>query len=100
MGAPILTLVAFGDTGNFSSGITLLHNINLYHWYLASSGMDNTYDLGVFSPCVDITVADCHRLTLEWCQLLGTGIMSSIFLLLGKTAPLLYGALVTAGWLF
>ena len=60
-----LTLVAFGGIGNFSSGITLHHNINLFCWFLAPSGMDITYNLGVFSPGVDITVAGCHRLTLD-----------------------------------
>ena len=64
MGAPIFTLVAYDGTGNFSSRMTLLHDINLFHQYLAPSGVDTTYDLGVLSPGVDITVAGLHRLTL------------------------------------
>ena len=63
-GAPLLTLVSFGGTGNFSSGITLCHNISLFCQHLASSGVDTTYGLRVFSPGVDVTVASCHRLTL------------------------------------
>ena len=62
--ALILTLLAFGGTSNFSSGITLCHNINPFCHYLAPSGMDITYDLGVFPHGVDITVTGCHRLTL------------------------------------
>ena len=60
----MITLVASHSTGNFSSGITLLHNITLCCWYLAPSGVDTTYDLGLLSPGLDITVAGCHRLTL------------------------------------
>ena len=60
----MITLVAFHSTVNFSSGITLLHNINLCCWYLAPFGVDITHNLGVFSPGVDISVAGCHRLTL------------------------------------
>ena len=60
----MITLVVLPGTGNFSSGITLLHNINLCCWYLAPSGVDTTYNLGVFSPGVDIYVVGCHRLTL------------------------------------
>ena len=56
MGAPIFTLVAFGGTGNFSSGMTFYYHINLFHQFLAPSGVDTTYDLGVLSPGVDITV--------------------------------------------
>ena len=56
----MITLLAFGGTGNFSSGITLLHNINMF-LFLVPSGVDTTNDLGVFSPGVDITVAGCHR---------------------------------------
>ena len=56
MAAPIFALLAFGGTGNFSSGMTLLHDINLFHQYLAPSGVDITYDLGVLSPGVGITV--------------------------------------------
>ena len=62
MGAPIFTLVAFCGIGIFSSSMTLLHNINLFYQYLASSGVDTTYDLGVLSTGVDISVAGCHRL--------------------------------------
>ena len=57
MDAPIFPLVAFSGTGNFSSGMTLHCNINLYHWYLAPSGVDTIYNLEVFSPGVNITVA-------------------------------------------
>ena len=64
MDAPILTPVAFDGTGSFSSGITLHCNINLFWQYLTPSGLDITYDLGVFSSGVNITVAGCHRLTL------------------------------------
>ena len=70
--ALILKLVAFGDTGNISSGITLCHNINPFCYYLAPSGMDITYDLDMFSPGVDITVAGCYRLTLgAFCSHIG-----------------------------
>ena len=31
----MIILVAFGGTGNISSGFTLLHNIKLFHWNLA-----------------------------------------------------------------
>ena len=51
------TLVAFGGTGNFSSGMTLLHDINLFHQYLGPSGVDTTCDLGVLPLGVGITVA-------------------------------------------
>ena len=60
----MITQIAFGGIGSFSSGITLLHNINLFHCYVAPFGVDTTYDLGVFSPGVDITFASCHRLML------------------------------------
>ena len=56
MGAPIFTLLAFGGTGNFSSDMIRLHHINLFHQYLAPSGVDATYDLGLLSLSVDITV--------------------------------------------
>ena len=58
----ILTLVAFGGIGYLASHIRYphCHNINLQLLYLASSGLYITCDLGVFSPCVDITVAGCH----------------------------------------
>ena len=47
----------------FTSAITHCKNINLL-LYLAASGMDTTYDLGVISPGVDISVAGCYRLIL------------------------------------
>ena len=62
--APIFALVAFVVTGNFLSSTTLLLDIKLFHQYLAPSGVDTTYDLGVLSPGVGITVAGWHRLTL------------------------------------
>ena len=62
MGTPIFTLVAFGVTGNFSSSRNLHCNINLFHRGLAPCGVDTTYNLVVFSPGVDITVAGCHML--------------------------------------
>ena len=107
--ALILTLLAFGGTSNFSSGITLCHNINPFCHYLAPSGMDITYDLGVFPHGVDITVTGCHRLTLgAFCSQTGCWGSSGgspwhghhacpCFLPLEKTAALLLGALVTAG---
>ena len=66
MGAIILTLTAFGGIGNLTSLIRYphCHNINLLLLYLAPTGMDTTYDLEVFSPNVDITVAGHHGLTL------------------------------------
>ena len=57
MDVPIFTLVAFGVTDNFSSSMTLVHDINLFHLYLALSGVDTTYGLRVLSPGVGITVA-------------------------------------------
>ena len=56
MGIPIFTLVAFDGTGIFSSSMTL-HDISLFHQYLALSGVDTTYDLGVLSPGVGIIMA-------------------------------------------
>ena len=56
MGAPIFTLVPFGGTGILSSSMTLPHGINLFHQYLAPSGVDTTCDLGVLSSGVGITV--------------------------------------------
>ena len=64
MGAPIFT-IAFGGSGNISSGISICHNINHFHWYLTPYEVDTTYDLGVSSPGVDITVASCHSLTFR-----------------------------------
>ena len=55
---PLVALATFHQVSLFC------HNISLFHWYLAPSGVDNTYDLGDFSPGMDITVAGCHRLTL------------------------------------
>ena len=56
----------------FSSSMTLLHVINLFHHYLAPSGVDTTYDVGVLSPGVDISVAGCHRLTFgAFCNHIG-----------------------------
>ena len=40
MDAPIFTLVAFWWHWQFSSGMTLLHHINLCCWYLVPSGVD------------------------------------------------------------
>ena len=111
MGAPIFTLVAFGDMGNFSSGMTLCCNSNLFCWYLAPSGVDITYDLGLFSSGVDTTVTGCHRLTLGACcshTSCWVGVMvaswhghyASIFLSPEKTVLMLYGALVTVEGLF
>ena len=82
-------LVAFGGTGNFSSGITLCCNINLFCQCLAPSGVVTTYDLGVFSSDVDITETACHRLTMgNFCSHTGCwgksdgsmGIIPNIFL--------------------
>ena len=64
VGSLMITLVAFADICNFPFGITLLHSINLLQWYLSPFGVDTAYDLGVFSPGVDITVASFHRLML------------------------------------
>ena len=61
----MITLVSFSGIGNFSSGITLLHNINLFHWYLSLFRVGTTYDLGVLSPDVDINVAGGHRVMLD-----------------------------------
>ena len=64
MGAPIFTLVVFGGTGNFSSGMTLLlHNINLFHQFFAPCRVDTIYGLGVVSSGIGITIAGWHRLT-------------------------------------
>ena len=57
-------LLPFGGTGNFSSGMTLLHHINLCCWYLIPSGVETTYDLQGLSPVWIFSVAGCHRLTL------------------------------------
>ena len=58
-----INLLYDSGTGNFSWGITLCHNINLLHPYLAPSSMNTTYNLEVFSPGVDFIVAGCYRLT-------------------------------------
>ena len=57
----LLPLVVLGI---FSSSMTLLHVINLLHHYLALSAVDTTYDLGVLSPGLGITVACQHSLIL------------------------------------
>ena len=62
--APKFTLVAFGGTFNFSSSMTLHHNINLFCQYFAPSGGDTTYGLVVSLPGMDTTVAGCHWLML------------------------------------
>ena len=108
-GAPILTLAGFSGTGNFSSGVTLHYNISLFCKHLAPSGVHITYDLGVFSPGMIITVAGCHRLILgAFCShsgcwgsnsgsFLGMSIMTSIFLPLEKTLPHLFTVIVGSG---
>ena len=55
----LLRLVVLGI---FSSSVTLLHDINLLHHYLAPSGIDTAYDLQVLSPGVAMSMAACHRL--------------------------------------
>ena len=60
-------LTAFGETGNLisiSNQVSHCDNINLLLLYLVPSGVDTAYDLGVFSPIVDITVAGYQGLTL------------------------------------
>ena len=66
----ILTLIACGGISNFithlASGFTHCHNINLFLLYLVPSRMGTTYDLGVFSPHVDIIIGDCLGLTFSF----------------------------------
>ena len=45
------------------SGIIHCHNIKLLFLDLAPPGINSTYDPGVFSLGVDITMAGCHKLT-------------------------------------
>ena len=56
MGVPIFSLVAIGGTWHLFIHMTLCHDIKLFHQYLASSGVDTTYDLGVLPPGVGTTV--------------------------------------------
>ena len=62
-GALILTMIAFGDNSNFIPHLTSGIN-HLFPLYLASSLVDTTHVLAVFSPNMDITLVDYHGLTL------------------------------------
>ena len=53
----MLPLVGFCGAGIFSSGGTLSCNINLFLLQFAPSEIYTRYDLGVFSPGEDITLA-------------------------------------------
>ena len=51
LGAPIFTLIAFGSTSNFPSGITLCHKIKIFHQYMALSWVDTTIGPGSTLTC-------------------------------------------------
>ena len=56
----LLPLVVLGI---ISSSMTLFRHIYLCCWYFGTLWVDTTYDLGVLSPGVGISVAGCNRLT-------------------------------------
>ena len=65
--ALILTVIPFAGVSNLISDLILsiTHcHINLFLLYMSPCEVDTTYDLGVFLPGVNITMAGCHGLTL------------------------------------
>ena len=68
-GALTLTLITIGDTGQ----LHFTYNIRCHSLpqdqpvpsKFVPPGADNTYDLGVFSPAIDVIVSGCARLIFD-----------------------------------